>query len=1222
MGPVTQRTPPIRGEPIPGYQILERLGAGGYGEVWKALAPGAIEKAIKFVHGDFDDERAERELKALNRVKEVRHPFLLSLDRIEVVDGQLVIVTELADMSLKDRFRDCLHAGAVGISRDELIGYLHDAADALDYMSQRWSLQHLDVKPENLLLVGGRVKVADFGLVQNIQNVSVSLQGGLTPVYAPPELFEGRPGLRSDQYSLAIVYQEMLTGVLPFSGTTAAHLMTSHLRDRPRLSSLPTADRADIARALSKRPADRFPSCCALLDALRQRRSAAPRRSAVVQPQPRQADAQDVADAVRGHTCDGSSGEMSPSPTPCADVSSGCTSTLEFARSTVDTAPQAVEMPPVELDGGETEYRPSLFLAIGGTAAMTIRQLHRRLSERVGPLSRIPAFQTLLLDTDLQEIVRATQGEALSALQPSETVAMPLRNTQQYCQGTGKFLGWLSRRWLYNIPRSLQPEGRRPLGRLALVDHAEHVLERLRAALEMCTSQQSIDASSAATGCCFAAAPPRVYLVASLAGGTGSGMVVDMAYAVRELLGELGLSDRGVCGILMHSSSRDEDARDLAIANTYACLSELYHFSHPSLTYPGAPECGIRSFGEDDRTFPNAYFVDLGDRLSTAELKAATADVAEYLYRDAATPVGRLLDKCRAAEPFDPDSDPAFWLRSFGLRQFGIYETPLVVSLGDRICRDVVGRWRGDEQRDAPPPANGATSTEEGKTAEMPAEVRSPTSEDNGPFDCNENRIREGVAEVLAARFEGDFRHSLRSHVESLLGTGLHNAHPLTDAKELLTAAEALLDHPADHPGAATDTARNGRVWSDVDKFAERLELDVRRSLQEFLGAPQPRASLAVRAATRLASELQSFELRAAAECRLAQERTRQAAADVVASCADSGSPRWRMLGYFPHWRELATTAELLEQYVVLRFDESVTSGVCRVVQRFRCALTDELRSLSTLQSELNTLVRQLGDRVPRGGIRGDGDHGGRERRGQVRTGDLRNVTSSAPQREARGDDCVGGGAQSGMDVLAADHVLGVLQSRWPDLVNQFETQLVRDVLEPHGGLAGALATQSTFRLEAAATLRRTALTTVTRRLQEINVAEFLFHNVNAGKQDASEQLQDWLDAAVPRLVAGGARRLLLAVREGTEMSAPCAAIERATGQPCSVTFGSDGDVLFCYEVERIPLAGVLAHLIGRGTRHTDIAARLHTRIDVAWTPIAAPSSLPCGTAHEPIGML
>ena len=230
-------------EPIPGYKLVQRIGAGGYGEVWTAEAPGELVKAIKFVYGLLDEDRATREMKALHRIKGVRHPFLLSLERIEVVDGQLIIVTELADSSLKDRFDQCRKEGQPGIPRDELLQHLRDAADALDYMSEQHSLQHLDVKPENLLLVGGRIKVADFGLVKDMHDGRASMMGGLTPIYAPPEVFEGRPTKRSDQYSLAIVYQEMLTGVLPFPGKTAAQLAAQHL-ERPAANGFAARSRS------------------------------------------------------------------------------------------------------------------------------------------------------------------------------------------------------------------------------------------------------------------------------------------------------------------------------------------------------------------------------------------------------------------------------------------------------------------------------------------------------------------------------------------------------------------------------------------------------------------------------------------------------------------------------------------------------------------------------------------------------------------------------------------------------------------------------------------------------------------------------------------------------------------------------------------------------------------------------------------------------------------
>ena len=109
-------------EPIPGYILRERIGTGGFGEVWKADAPGGLQKAVKIVFGDLSDARAARELKALERVRSVHHPMLLSLERIEAVDDHLVIVTELADMSLRDYYDQCREQGRPGIPRDELLG--------------------------------------------------------------------------------------------------------------------------------------------------------------------------------------------------------------------------------------------------------------------------------------------------------------------------------------------------------------------------------------------------------------------------------------------------------------------------------------------------------------------------------------------------------------------------------------------------------------------------------------------------------------------------------------------------------------------------------------------------------------------------------------------------------------------------------------------------------------------------------------------------------------------------------------------------------------------------------------------------------------------------------------------------------------------------------------------------------------------------------------------
>src|SRR5262249_17116107 len=261
-------------EPIPGYRLIEPLGSGGFGEVWKCEAPGGLFKAIKFVYGnlnslDVEGARAEQELQALECVKAVRHPFVLGMEQIKIIDGELVIVMELADKNLHDQYVECQAAGLVRIPPDDLPRYLRDAAEALDLMNIQYQLQHLDVKPRNLFLVSDRVKVADFGLVKHIERTGASgLLGGVTPLYAPPETFTGKITQTSDQYSLAIVYQELLTSQRPFSGKNARMLANQHLHEEPELRALPEAERPIVARALSKNPEKRFPSCLAFLRAL------------------------------------------------------------------------------------------------------------------------------------------------------------------------------------------------------------------------------------------------------------------------------------------------------------------------------------------------------------------------------------------------------------------------------------------------------------------------------------------------------------------------------------------------------------------------------------------------------------------------------------------------------------------------------------------------------------------------------------------------------------------------------------------------------------------------------------------------------------------------------------------------------------------------------------------------------------------------------------------
>ncbi len=262
-------------EPVLGYTLVQRLGSGGYGEVWKALAPGGIAVALKFV--ELGTDALPIEQRALDVIKSLRHANLLTTIGSWRTTRHLVIGMELADRTLWERYEAAVAEGQSGIPRDELLEYLREAAKGIDFLNEPRhvfdgqaprGVQHRDIKPQNILLVGNGVKVADFGLVRLLEHTVTGHTGSLTPHYAAPEFFEGHTSQHSDQYSLAVTYCHVRSGRVPFVGTLA-EVMHGHLTKAPDLSMLPAEERPIVARALAKIPAQRWPNCLAFVNALR-----------------------------------------------------------------------------------------------------------------------------------------------------------------------------------------------------------------------------------------------------------------------------------------------------------------------------------------------------------------------------------------------------------------------------------------------------------------------------------------------------------------------------------------------------------------------------------------------------------------------------------------------------------------------------------------------------------------------------------------------------------------------------------------------------------------------------------------------------------------------------------------------------------------------------------------------------------------------------------------
>lgn len=647
---------------ILGYTLKERIGSGGFGEVWSAVAPGGMLKAVKIVYGYHDEKRAQGELKSLDRVKQLRHPFLLSLERIEVFEGQLIVVSELADKSMADLFNELAIKGEPGIPRDRLINYMRDAADALDYLSQEHSLQHLDIKPENLLIVGSHVKVADFGLVKELHDDSMSLMTGMTPAYAAPELFDGRPGSYSDQYSLAIVYQEMLTSIRPFPGTTPAQLAAQHVHGKPNLRPLPSEDRSTIARALAKDPDVRFANCLAMVEELTNRKRMA-RKS--IKPIRRDADRSDS--------------QLGKSDAPDMTVivdSEG----LPFRASKIQTLE-----PPV-CDASDAVARPALIVGIGATGNRVIHQLKQQMDARHGSMESIPSVRLLAIDSDIDDLSRLSGMGEQGALSTSESLHTALKTPEFYRDEASSSLSWLSRRWIYNIPRSQNTEGLRPLGRLLFASYFDSIYQTLQNAIDEMVLPENLATTADTLGMNPGQIQPRVYLVSSISGGIGSGMVLDLAYTIKLLLAERGLSESTVNGMLLHSTYQRTRDPGLAAANAFACLTELRHFVESG--YPGDKTLGIPDF-ENEMPFDHTYFRHMGNDLSQSDFKTQIGSVAEYIYSATMSSCSVFFDACR-----DLAADQEhFALRTCGLSVSGPGNMETGSQATDRLGLALIRQW-------------------------------------------------------------------------------------------------------------------------------------------------------------------------------------------------------------------------------------------------------------------------------------------------------------------------------------------------------------------------------------------------------------------------------------------------------------------------------------------------------------------------------------------------
>lgn len=261
------------GQLLGNYRLLERLGEGGFAEVYLGEHQHLHTKAaIKVLHSRLDAEAIENFRVEAQKIAHLAHPNIVRVLDFGVAASTPFLVMDYApNGTVRQR-----HPSGIALPLATIITYTTQIAAALHYIHSQ-KLIHCDVKPANMLIgQDEQILLSDFGIATAAHNTAslVQLNPKGTAPYMAPEQLNGKPHIASDQYALGIVVYEWLSGSRPFNGNMLELYSQHQAKIPPPLHPAipgvsPTIEQV-VMKALAKTPQERFSSIQAFADALQQ----------------------------------------------------------------------------------------------------------------------------------------------------------------------------------------------------------------------------------------------------------------------------------------------------------------------------------------------------------------------------------------------------------------------------------------------------------------------------------------------------------------------------------------------------------------------------------------------------------------------------------------------------------------------------------------------------------------------------------------------------------------------------------------------------------------------------------------------------------------------------------------------------------------------------------------------------------------------------------------
>lgn len=664
--------------------------------------------------------------------------------------------------------------------------------------------------------------------------------------------------------------------------------------------------------------------------------------------------------------------------------------------------------------------------------------------------------------------------------------------------------------------------------------------------------EEAIATSASSLGKDFRRDAARVYIVASVAGGTGSGMVLDVAYAVRTVLQKLDLPQVTVTGVLLHATGRDPRHCELARVNVYSWLTEFHHFHQVGNSYPGDSSCGLPPQESGMPAFDNAYLVHLGECLDDGDFDQGTQSVADYLRLDALTPAQVFLDACRISTPTPADgegTDNAVKLRSFGIYWRSAAPSGFCEEAAAVIGARLLASWRKTD---------GELS---GKLPADPSAIPGDESIDrhNEQFAFSDTSHVIQRLQLTPAGIAAHARVLMEAQLESDAGTFLSNwiaqrfaDHSATPVQQLLAVDDVFGDTQQRGATSMKSAILGQSVETIIAPLTEKLRAEVRRWILRQLDDPRERLAGTTRSAAwlrrhvgstvREAARLQSGLTARLLEVRSGTQEVAETTTTGSSDCAES------------HAAPSAIT------YLEMRLDQ-LALGAVEYIGRH---IHSDLKAIS---DDLTAFGRELTQ------MAAAGSNGGVDPW-------TANIT----------------------DQSATAQMITLIRSRLDKLSAEVDARLQAEYLRRQGGLFQTIMQGGRPRAQLGAKLHEFARQAVQKALNNIDL---LGSVVDAANESAAGGLRTGIEAATPALMEfGGGRRVFGVLPAEAVRQVDWDMVARAVGTHVTAIEGGNVGFTLCVEAQQLSMPHVALSLVQRRRDSIEFAKRVHCRSDVKWTPL------------------